>query len=332
MNARTTLCAALLSSLCWSGGCAAVKVHFIAGRVIDGLEETASFQGTVREQGILRDQPDTDVVSTVLYERMFKVRAEVTEPADHAGTLFVFDGDTVKIWWPRYFFGLHVSGVTVPPWDQVEDAIESNCYWAVERYDYTRERDGWVAGRPAEVWAGRPSTHEPYVYAYTTSVDESGPMPLAVRVEDRPGHTWYGMRFDALAYDVPVPADAFAFDFPEGAVVFDWDMSDPGVTLEEAQARTQYPILVPSELPEGHSLTKVVMSSYDELEMAALLYQHDGLWLSLSEMPNMGPILVPELGVPVRIGSSQGVLNFVFGYTIISWPVEGTSLTLIGNL
>lgn len=66
--------------------------------------------------------------------------------------------------------------------------------------------------------------------------------------------------------------------------------------------------------------------------MAALLMNKGAAWLSLSELPNMGPILVPEIGIPVPVGEEEGVLNFVLGFTIVSWAVDGTALTLIGNL
>src|SRR5205814_209975 len=99
------------------------------------------------------------------------------------------------------------------------------------------------------------------------------------------------------------------FEFPRGARVYEWDLDDPGVTLEEAQARVEFPILQPRALPPGHALKKVIMSKHEETHMVALLMPDGARWLSLTEIPNMGPILVPELGIPVAIGGEQGVLN-----------------------
>jgi len=91
-------------------------------------------------------------------------------------------------------------------------------------------------------------------------------------------------------------------------------------------------VLLPEHLPPGHALKQVLLSDHGDVHGVALIMNHRARWLSLSEIPNMGPILVPELGLPVQIGEHEGVLNFVFGFTVISWAVDTTALTLIGNL
>lgn len=140
------------------------------------------------------------------------------------------------------------------------------------------------------------------------------------------------MAFDAFDLEAPpAPAGTFAFELPPRAIVHEWDLAAPGVTLAEAQARVSFPILsLRSPPPE-----KVVLSSGDGDPMVALVLRAGADWLSISEMPNAGPILLPELGLPVTIetheGPQDGVLTFAGAYTVLSWSVGTTSLTLVGT-
>lgn len=325
------LTALVAAGVLLSSGCTAIKAHFMATELTKGLYAIESYQGQVTERGILRDQPHAKVVKEITYARMWKVRAEVVSPEDHAGSLFVFDGSTMHVWWPRYFFGLKIRGVSIPPKKEVRAAILESSFWALKHYDYEGHGDRQHAGREADLWAGSPRRETPFCYPYRALMDTEYSVPLELTVK-KEGRLWYGMTFDTIEFDVPVAEDAFDFEFPEGAIVYDWNLADPGVTLEEAQRLCDFPLLVPAKLPRGHELNKVVMTTYDDMHMAALLMSKKGRWLSLTEMPNMGPIMVPELGIPVPVGEAQGVLNFALGYTIVSWAEEGTSLTLIGNL
>ena len=312
--------------------CTTMQAHVMAHQTAMGLHGLKSYRGTVTERGILREQPQTLVVKQITYSRLWKVRAEVTAPKEHVGELFVFDGSTLSMWWPRYFFGLRIRGIEIPPKQQIDQTILDSCYWALENYDYSNEGTTRMRGRSVREWQGEPSEPRPFRYPYRAWLDGEFNLPLKVRVEKEPGRAWYEMVMGPIEFGVEVPGETFAFEFPESATVHDWDLQAPGVTLEEARKLVRFPLLVPNRLPPGHRIRKVIVSRNQETQMAALLMNKGAAWLSLSELPNMGPILVPEVGIPVPVGDEEGVLNFVLGFTIVSWAVDGTALTLIGNI
>jgi hypothetical protein len=317
---RVLACVAVLLTT----SCTGLKARVMADLATDGLLAIEGYRGRTTERGLLREGV---VVKDLTYARGWRVRAELVLPAEHAGELFVCDGSTITMWWPRFFFGLRIRGFEPPDDGALEDAVLEACRWTLERYELRGPGQGRVAGREVDVWTGVPLVRAPFVGTYTAWLDREHLVPLKVEAHD----PRYAMTFDALSFG-PQPDDAFRFEFPEGALVYEWDLRAPGVTLEEAQRRTEFPVLVPRWLPEGHAVERVVLSATDDPVMVALLMPDGGRWLSLSEMPNFGPILVPPIGIPVRIGEREGVLNVAFGFTTLSWSVGTTALTLIGNL
>lgn len=331
MTLRRAVLAWALGSVLLCSSCTVIKAHVMAHQVTKGLYAIDGYEGRVTERGILRGDPDADVVKDIVYGRMWRVRAEVVAPEEHAGELFIFDGSTIKVWWPRFFFGMSIGGIELPTKRDVGGAILESCFWALKNYDYVDEGELRQAGRKVDRWRGTPRKDLPLTYPYRAWMDQTYDVPLKVQVK-RGDREWYGMTFDSIAFGPTPPDEAFAFEFPEGAVVHEWNLDDPGVTLEEAQEEVEFPILVPAELPRGHAINKVVMSRAEDMHMVALLMEKGGRWLSLSEVPNMGPILVPELGIPVPVGEREGILNFALGFTVITWAIDNTALTLIGNL
>lgn len=327
MTRALALAAVLLAT-----SCTGLKARVMADVATDGLLAIDGYRGRVTERGLLRDDPTGVVVKDLTYARGWKVRAELVAPAEHAGELFVCDGSTITLWWPRFFFGLRIRGFDAPDDDALEAAVLEACRWTLARYDLRGPGSGRVAGRDVDCWSGVPLAREPFVSPYTAWLDREHAVPLKVVVDGADGRPWYAMTFDALAFGPPAADETFRFAFPEGALVYEWDLAAPGVTLAEAQAKVEFPVLAPTRLPAGHAVQKVVLSATDDPVMVALLMQEGGRWLSLSEMPNFGPILVPPIGIPVRVGEREAVLNFAFGFTTLSWAVGNTALTLIGNL
>jgi hypothetical protein len=313
---RTLLIALVLLTT----SCTAMKAHFISDAAADGREAVEAYRGRVVERGLL----PVPVVKDVRYARWLRVRAEVLAPAEHAGSLFVHDAGVITVWWPKWFFGLRIRGVTIPGRDDVEELLREDARWMLERYEPRNEGPVEVAGRETRRWRCAPTVAG--LPPYTMWIDDELALPLRVSLEDERGAERYAMRFESFDLVAPPPDDAFRFDFPEGAVVHEWDLDAPGVTLEQAQAKVEFPIL----LPAGRAPEKVVLS--EDEAMVAVLLQTGARWLSLSEVPNLGPILVPELGLPVRIGEREGVMSLAFGFTILSWAIDTTALTLVTNL
>lgn len=320
-----------LLALAAAPGCAGVQARLAGDAVVDGLRALERYRARVTERGLLPS--GVAVVRELVYERPWRLRAEVTAPADHAGQLLVTDGSTLTVWWPRFFFGLRLRGLNAPDEDELEEVARERAAWTLERYDATWVGESTQAGRDAHVWdyAPRPGQALPPFRA-SLDAELALPLRLAVKQPGAGGREWYSMTFDTFDTGVPPAAPGtFAFELPPRAIVHEWDLSGPGVTLAEAQARVSFPLLA----PPGATPEKVVLSGGDGDPMAALVLRSGARWLSISEMPNAGPILLPELGLPVKVGSAEGdqdgVLVFAFGLTVLSWAVGTTHLTLIGT-
>lgn len=331
------------------GGCLQLQGQYMASEVTEGLYAIEHYRARTSELGIDRADPLGTVVRELVYERPWKVRAEVLAPEDHRGQLMIFDGSSYVFWWPRFFFGMRIRGVRVPPRGEVREAILASSLWTLRHYELDELEEGVVAGRAVRRWsatpregaAGAAGDLRPYTAAtdaeYHVPLQLSVPGPPALKQDARP---WYELRFESIDFAAAPAPDAFRFQFPPGAIVYEWDLTGPDVTLEEAQARVSFPLLYPQRLPRGHQLQRVVMSRHEDSEMVALLFPQRGRWLSLTEVENLGPILVPELGITVQIGPTdgtgggarEGVMNFAFGFTVLSWAEGNTALTLIGNL
>ena len=327
------------------GGCLQLQGQYMASEVTEGLYAIEHYRARTSELGIDRADPQGAVVRELVYERPWKVRAEVLAPEDHRGQLMIFDGSSYVFWWPRFFFGMRIRGVRVPPRDEVRDAILASSLWTLRHYELEELDEGLVAGRAVRRWSATPAEGAAGAAGglrpYTAATDAEYHVPLQLTVPGPPGlkqgaRPWYELRFESIDFAAAPAPDAFRFQFPPGAIVYEWDLTGPDVTLEEAQARVSFPLLYPQRLPRGHQLQRVVMSRHEDSEMVALLFPQRGRWLSLTEVENLGPILVPELGITVQIGSGErareGVMNFAFGFTVLSWAEGNTALTLIGNL
>jgi outer membrane lipoprotein-sorting protein len=213
--------------------CTSMKAHVMARAVADGLYSIERYRARTSERGLLRRQPGVPVVKSILYERPWKVRAEVVAPAEHAGETFVFDGKTVSIWWPHSGIGLRITGIEDHDRREVAQVLLEDSYWILGNYEPVHGGSGRIAGRDVEHWRCEPNGDNPLVEPYHAWMDAELALPLGV---------------------------------------------------------------------------------------------------SLTQTRNTGPAVVPDVGIRVHVGAEQGVLNFAFGFTIVSWSRDNTALTLIGNL
>ena len=332
---RSTLATA--SAIALLAGCAGVQARLAGDAAVDGLRSLERYRARVSERGLLRDDPSRPpggvVVRELVYERPWRLRAEVVAPPEHRGQLFVTDGSTLTVWWPRFFFGLRLRGLTPPDEDEVEEVTRERAEWTLERYDATWVGQSIQAGRDVNVWDYAPKAGQVQPpFRASLDADLFLPLRLAVKQPGPGGREWYSMTFDTFDVEAPpAPAGTFSFELPTRAIVHEWDLGAPGVTLAEAQAKVSFPILAPS----GANCEKIVLSGGDGDPMLALVLRSGARWLSISELPNAGPILLPELGLPVKVGSAEGeqegVLVFAFGFTVLSWSVGQTALALVGT-
>jgi len=198
----------LLALLIPLAGCTGLRVHVGAHMLASGLYAIERYDATISERGILRADPETEVVKRVRYARLWHVDAEVLSPAEHKGERFVFDGETLSVWWPRYFFGLRVRNLTVPPRNEVGDAIFSNTEWLLNRYEVDEHPAAPVAGRAVEEWVCTPDEPAPWRFPYQAAMDTRYFVPLRLDVQDHEGQPWYSMRSRPSFPPTPSPSSS----------------------------------------------------------------------------------------------------------------------------
>ncbi len=307
--------------------CANVWAGGIARNVAAGLKSIKSYRGITVETGIA----EVPVERTVLYGRPWKIRIETTTPGPHAGELFLYDGETITLWYPQQLFGVRIRGAQPPSDAEALHHIERLTRTNLNAYTFAlQSENARVAGQRAVHWVVRPARRAPFRFLHRVWNHDSSTLPIKMEFYREDKAPWYSFEFKELVFDVPVAADAFVFTFPKNAVVFEWDLGAPGITLDEARESMNFKVLVPSELPAGHSIKKIVRSPHC-LPMLVMAMDHDGSMLSLVQSRYSGLATQP-LGIDITLGDIPATLSFMGAFVVISWVKDGTLLTLTGNL
>ncbi|MGE0713373.1 MAG: hypothetical protein AB7N76_35880 [Planctomycetota bacterium] len=323
--------AALLLSLTFLSACTGLWAQAISKRVGDDLLSLPSYEGRLSERGLLADSK-AKVVRKVLYQRPWKVRAEVLEPESRKGDLSAYDGQTLTLWWPKELFGIRVRGLHSPTEAEVRAHLEAETRANLAAYAFHLVDEAQVAGQSTNHWKVIPKQQDvPYRLLHEAWMHASYSIPVRMDFFGPDGKTpWYGMQFESMKVGVEVPKDAFAFEFPPNAVVFEWDWSDPPLALDEARRTMNFTVRTIQSPPEGQRLRKVIKGRHD-LPMLSMLYGEGATWLSLTENRNYAGQLAIPVGKKVKIGEHEGTLNFMGSFTVLSWTLGDTHLTLIGN-
>lgn len=304
-------------------GCAQAWADSMARTIARDLESIKSYEGVTVERHI---SPDGDVRRRVVYAKPWRFRVETLAPSEHAGELFVYDGSEVKMWWPKYRFGVRVRGLPVVNRAQIVQHIERLARESMDAYAFSlRSVADRVAGQRTYAWRLIPTREAPHRYRHVVWNDQRYAMPLKLAIDDHNGAPWYSMEFESIAFDRPVAADAFAFEFPANAVVFDWDLSAPGITLDEAREAMNFDVKVPRQ-----PIQKIVRAVHC-LPMITLVMGSGASYVSLTESRDMGLVERP-LGKAIRIGNNPAVLTLLGPFATITWVQGGTLLSLTGNI
>ncbi len=318
-----TVCALQLSS------CSALWAQAISSRVADDLLALEGYRGTVREAGLFPDDPERTLLREVHYRRPWQMRVETLEPAELAGSLFVYDGEEVVMWWPQELFGLRIRGLPLPEEEEVRAHIRRQSEVAFDNYAYTLEGEFPWLEQPSARWRLRPVSDDPLRLRHTVWMHARYSFPLKMDFYREDDSRWYGMEFDSFALETP--SDDWSFSFPENAVVFAWDLAAPGISVEEARRRMNFEVLLPTWLPEGHRVSKLVESDHD-LPLLCVRMDAGATWLSLTQNRYLGEMTRPPFGIEVEVGAATGQLSFVGNFTLLSWVQGRTQLSLLGNI
>ncbi len=308
-------------------GCTNVWAGGIARDVHAGLSSIRSYRGVTVETGL----DDTPVERTVVFAKPWKVRVETTSPGPHAGELFVYDGDTITLWYPQQLYGVRIHGVRTPSDREVLHHIERLTKVNLNAYTFALQSGSpRVAGQRALQWLVRPARRASFRFLHRVWNHEATTMPLKMEFFREDKSPWYGFEFKELAFDVAVAPETFAVTFPRNAVVYEWDLGAPGISLDDARAEMNFKVQVPTRLPAGHSIQKIVRSPHC-FPMIVMSMDHDGTVLSLTESRYSGTTVQP-LGIDVTLGDVPAKLAFMGGFSSVSWVKDGALLSLTGNI
>jgi len=313
--------------------CARFYAGLVSSKLVSDQLAMESYRGRYVEHYALAEGGDqrARVVKEVLFQEPWSVRVEVLEPAEHAGELVVYDGESLSMWFPRERVGVRIEGAEAPSPAEIRRMLTDDTLWAWQSYAFSYRGQGEHQGRRVGLWKASPSRRQELLFPYRAWTDLEYSLPLRVEINDGPEHPWYSMAFEQIEFDQPVPAGAFDFAFPEDATVLALDLRAPGIPEHELREQLDFPLLVPERLPEGLSVRRMIKGQAG-LPVAALLMDEGGRWLSLTETHAFGRALEPGAGIPISVGEEPGFLNLVGSFSSVSWYAGRTALTLVGNL
>ena len=140
------------------------------------------------------------------------------------------------------------------------------------------------------------------------------------------------MEIQSFELNPGLSADLFTFEIPEGVTVVDVEAQQSvPLTLDEARAQADFPLLVPAYVPEGATLVEV----FKMADSFLLRYDHS---TQVSFTVLQGPELSgpPPLGQPqdltVRGQSATAITDETGGNTFLFWTENGVTVTVAGHI
>jgi outer membrane lipoprotein-sorting protein len=307
-------------------GCTDVWAGNIARDIATGLRSIDTYRGTTKEIGI-DAQP---VERSVVYAKPNRVRIETTTPGVHQGELFVYDGNTITMYYPQLMFAVRIRNAHPPTDAEALHQIERQTKVNLNAYTFQlQSENARVAGQPALDWLVRPAVRAPYRMVHRVWNHAGTTLPIKMQFTAPDGSPWYAFEFTALKFHEPVDEREFTPELPRNTVVFDWDLDAQPITIAEARATMNFPVQLPTRLPSGNSMRAIVKSEHC-LPMIAIAMDHDGSQLMLIE--SRAAAVGAPLGIQVPLADTTATLSFMGAFSSLTWQREGTQLTLTGNL
>lgn len=311
--------------------CTSLWANSMALKMTENLLSLESMEGELVQRKVLPDSPGVDVRQKVVFQKPWKLRTEVTAPASIKGSLFLYDGNRSIVWWPTELFGMRVSNATSPVRDEVYQHLVHESSVALKEYAFSLSNVERVAGVETNLWSVLPMVDDGYHHFHRMWMVERYSLPLKAEILDRDKKLWYGMEYQKVSFNKPLPDNTFAFEFPSNAMVIDFDYADPGISLEEAHRTMNFKVMQPGKIPAGLKVGKLVRAK-GTVPMLAMIMDQGATRVSLFQSHAFGASPLMKFGKEVRIGKSQGMLSFAGPYSTIVWTRDKTQLTLIGNL
>jgi outer membrane lipoprotein-sorting protein len=139
------------------------------------------------------------------------------------------------------------------------------------------------------------------------------------------------MRVRSFELNMGIADDLFQLEIPEGAKVTSAEDKRPQhLTLDEARAQADFPLLVPSYVPEGATLIDVLTVE----EAYILHYDHSMTSFTVIQGQPEGVREAPpgqETEVTVR-GQTANLITDGQGNSFLTWTENGVAMTIAGRI
>ncbi|RME64420.1 MAG: DUF2092 domain-containing protein, partial [Caldilineae bacterium] len=210
-----------------------------------------------------------------------------------------------------------------------------------------------VTYTPAETIAGRPTYRihlepkadqpSPFPGPITVWVDAETYLPLKMESGDDQSGGKTVMTVQSVDYNPTFPEGIFTFTPPPGATRQEQPLVKL-LSLEEARAQADFPLLAPTKLPEGYEFAGAQLIDTGEPstkggKMAMLMYRGGVGVLMIAERPlkdsmEGGPLPTPEgQTTSIEVRGHPGVLSQMgLAGRMLVWEENGVEIRIVGQL
>jgi outer membrane lipoprotein-sorting protein len=323
---------------------------FVAGCIDDNLSAEQIAEKMQQKQDSIEDYSytmymtmelgDQNMVmeADMMYKKPNKFKTVLKQPAEMAGSVTVFDGETMRTYDPQKNT---VITMAMPDIEQNEMDYLQLIETMMNESDFSLAGVEEVDGRTAYIINMVPKDESEFGMPGDMEVwiDEETWMPLKMNMKDANGKQVYSAEYRNFLINTGIPDEEFQFETPEGVEVQTMDMDEllnpQAMTLEEAGEEATFDILVPSYLPDGYEFENaMVIEGFSET--VSLTYKNGDERLGISEMvfedePQSSPIMANA--EVVSINDVEGKFVSVFGDNkMLQWEIGNIQLTLSGSL
>ncbi len=322
---------------------------FVAGCIDGDLSAEQIAEKMQQKQDIIEDYSYTmymtmefgdqkmESVADMMYKKPNKFKAVQKQPAEMAGSLSVFDGETMWTYDPQQNTVMIMELPDMPEQNDLD--YLKLIGMMMNESDFSLEGIEKVDGRTTYVIDMSPKDESDFGMfgGMKVWVDKETWMPLKMEMKDADGNPMYSIEYRNFQTNTGISDEEFQFEIPEGAEVKTMDefVLPESITLEEAREEATFDILVPSYIPDGYEFDHaMVIQGF--VETVSLTYKNGDERLGISEIvledePQASPIM--DSAEVVSINGVEGKLVTIYGDSkMLQWEIGNIQLTLSGSL
>ncbi|ABE51245.1 outer membrane lipoprotein-sorting protein [Methanococcoides burtonii] len=286
------------------------------------------------------------VMEQDMFQKKDKMRSVTKQPAEQAGTIVVSNGETMWTYDPQQN---SVVAMEMPDIDLYQEINYGDIIAQfLNESDVSFSGMKKIEGRNTFIMNLEPKEEVPSAGPFTGNikvwVDAETWMPLKYDMYDTDGNVIVSVEVRNLQVNTGISDEVFEFDIPEGVEVSTLNLNEfavpEDITLEEAQDKADFHILLPSYVPDGYELDHASLFDNSEfasgsqvLQRVTLVFINDDSQLHITEVESgfPGPTEFPG-SESVDVNGSPGDFVEVYGNKMLRWYVDDIELMISASL